>query len=83
MVDRLAPLPLTLPISFIYGEHDWMSVDSGRDAVRCLKTAGNLGGTCFVVPHAGHHVYLDNPKAFDRLLARILDGKAEKPATAA
>lgn len=79
MVDQIHSLPRQLPVSFIYGDADWMDSKAGSEAVRKLMHAGNMGGTCFVVPHAGHHVYLDNPRAFDRLLARILDGKAESP----
>lgn len=64
-----------LPISFIYGEHDWMDAKSGYDVVKKLRALGNDQGRAMVVSHAGHHVYLDNPRAFDRLLARILDGR--------
>ncbi|CAO1614858.1 unnamed protein product [Parajaminaea phylloscopi] len=81
IVDRIQALPSRLPISFIYGDVDWMDPKAGKDAVRRLKDSGNSLGTCFVVPHSGHHVYLDNPRAFDRLLGRILDGKAEAPSS--
>ncbi|PWN95984.1 alpha/beta-hydrolase, partial [Tilletiopsis washingtonensis] len=62
MVERMAPL--RMPVSFIYGATgiDWMDIEGGKEAVRRLVAAGNRATSCFAVPHAGHHVYLDNPK---------------------
>lgn len=75
----IGALPSTLPVSLIYGEHDWMDADAGREFVKKLKTyCGNERGACYVVPHAGHHVYLDNPVSTNRLLGKILDGRADK-----
>ncbi|KDN39751.1 alpha/beta-hydrolase [Tilletiaria anomala UBC 951] len=75
MLYRLAPL--RMPVSFIYGRRDWMDVAAGRLACRALADAGNKTGSCFVVPDAGHHVYLDNPKATDTLLSCILKGEVD------
>jgi cardiolipin-specific phospholipase len=77
MVARITGLPSTLPVSFIYGAVDWMDVEGGRESVKRLARAGNTAGSTFVVPNAGHHVYLDNPRAFDALLSRILKGQAD------
>jgi cardiolipin-specific phospholipase len=75
---RAEGLKRELPVSFIYGESDWMDVEAGRDVVRRLREWGNTGGgRTFVVPHAGHNVHIDNPRALDRLLGRILDAKAD------
>lgn len=68
-----------LPISFIYGEHDWMDATAGYQVVKKLRTLGNDQGRALVLAHCGHHVYLDNPRGFDRLVKRILDGQADKP----
>lgn len=108
MVDRISHLKL--PISFIYGEHDWMDVKGGDQSVEKLADAGNQQGTCFVVPNSGewklssstkgiqpltllpfrtlvprtnltvplgHHVYLDNPTAFDKLAKKLILGQAD------
>jgi cardiolipin-specific phospholipase len=80
LLHRVAALPNTLPVALAYGESDWMSVSSGREVVKELARNGNDKGRCFVVPHAGHHLYLDNPRAFDRLMEKILDGEADRPA---
>lgn len=77
MVDRVAPLKI--PVTTVYGDHDWMDVNGGRELVKRLAAVGNNKASCFVVPNAGHHTYLDNPKAMDRLLLKILSGKADGP----
>lgn len=79
MVYRVAALPRSLPVSFIYGERgiDWMDQDGGHEAVKRLRAAGNTSARCFSVPNAGHHVYLDNHVAFDTLLRRVLAGEAD------
>lgn len=80
MVHRVAALSPSIPVSFIYGERgiDWMDQEGGRRAVSILREAGNPAARCFEVPNAGHHVYLDNPRAFDTLLSRILRGQTDK-----
>ena len=76
MVGRIHPIKV--PVSFIYGQHDWMDVKAGRLACQALKDAGNPNGSCFVVPSAGHHVYLDNAQAHDKLVRKILQGEADR-----
>ncbi|PWN19313.1 alpha/beta-hydrolase [Microstroma glucosiphilum] len=84
IATRAKELKRELPVSFIYGESDWMDVEAGRDVVKRLREWGNMGGgRTFIVPHAGHNVHIDNPRALDRLLGRILDAKADVSATKA
>ncbi|KAJ3075702.1 hypothetical protein HK102_005547 [Quaeritorhiza haematococci] len=68
LLDRLANLKM--PTSFFYGVGDWM------DYKAALEASGNMK-----VPHkicrvgnAGHHLYLDNPDAFNAALIAELDG---------
>ncbi|CEH17579.1 Predicted hydrolase/acyltransferase (alpha/beta hydrolase superfamily) [Ceraceosorus bombacis] len=75
MVDRIAPIKV--PVSFMYGEHDWMDIQGGKEAVQRLKDAGNAHGSVFCVPHAGHHITLDNPRASNTLIRKILLGQAD------
>lgn len=77
MVNRVACLPATLPVSFLYGSQDWMDVQGGRESVKRLREAGNRLGSTFVIPSAGHNIHVDNPLAFDALLTRILDGDVD------
>ena len=65
----IAPIVETLPmpVTYIYGESDWMDPKSGvASAARCCD------GACRVLPGAGHYVFIDQPEAFERtLLERV------------
>ena len=65
MLHRLAPL--RMPIAFFYGDRDWMDVEGGRSAQRMLD-----GARVFLVPNAGHHLYLDNVSYFNQALQRLV-----------
>jgi len=71
LVDRISALKI--PISFVYGEHDWMDPVGGMTSIDNLKAAGNANARMYIVPRAGHHVYLDNAKAVNKLLIRELN----------
>ncbi|KAF8579332.1 alpha/beta-hydrolase [Ramaria rubella] len=71
LVDRVAPLKI--PVTFVYGEHDWMDPEGGVKAVEKLRAAGNADARTCIVPGAGHHVYLDNSAAVNKLLVKELD----------
>jgi cardiolipin-specific phospholipase len=59
IVDRISPLKV--PVTFMYGDSDWMDVEGGRAAQKVLAEAGNTDVDVHVVKNAGHHLYLDNP----------------------
>jgi len=71
LVDRLAALKM--PVIFAYGDHDWMDPAGGAEAVEKLRQAGNSHGRMYIVKHAGHHLYLDNPSAVNDLLIKELN----------
>ncbi|KAF7790111.1 hypothetical protein EIP86_001063 [Pleurotus ostreatoroseus] len=71
IVDRIHDVKV--PVTFIYGDQDWMDPQGGYDSVENLRKAGNGKGRMYIVPHAGHHVYLDNPKATNDLIVKELD----------
>jgi len=71
LVNRVASIGV--PVTFVYGDHDWMDPDGGIKSVQKLKDAGNRECQTIIIPNAGHHVYLDNPGAVDELLAKELD----------
>ncbi|KIJ56901.1 hypothetical protein M422DRAFT_40473 [Sphaerobolus stellatus SS14] len=68
LVDRVAPLKM--PVTFVYGEHDWMDPEGGLAAVQNLRAAGNKHSKLVVVPGAGHHVYLDNHNFVNDLMIK-------------
>ncbi|KAL0581952.1 hypothetical protein V5O48_000009 [Marasmius crinis-equi] len=71
LVDRIEALKI--PVTFVYGDQDWMDPEGGADSVEALRKAGNGQGKMYIVNNAGHHVYLDNPKAVNDLLVKELD----------
>ncbi|KAI0307374.1 alpha/beta-hydrolase [Multifurca ochricompacta] len=71
LVDRVSALKM--PISFVYGEHDWMDFNGGVASIDNLKAAGNENVRMYIVPRAGHHVYLDNAKAVNKFLLKELN----------
>lgn len=72
LLDR-APTGLKCPSLWIYGDSDWMNVWAGRDVVDRINKVGDAKAEFNVVPEAGHHTYLDNPEAFDRVVLKWLN----------
>lgn len=69
LVSRLLELGQAAPpVTFLYGQHDWMDVGTG------ITLASNLGSSARVlqVEGAGHQLLLDNPKAFNLALQRAM-----------
>lgn len=64
---------LKIPITFAYGDNDWMDPAGGLQALDTLQRSGNHQGRMFVVPSAGHHLYLDNAEAVNDLLIEELE----------
>ncbi|KAF5393773.1 hypothetical protein D9757_000245 [Collybiopsis confluens] len=76
LVDRIAGLAKErIPITFVYGDQDWMDPEGGQESVERLRQAGNGLGRTYIVNNAGHHVYLDNPSVVNDLLVKELDRK--------
>ncbi|KAF8974625.1 Alpha/Beta hydrolase protein [Flammula alnicola] len=73
LVDRIHALRKDLPVTFVYGDQDWMDPVGGEESLRRLKKAGNTNGKMYIIEDAGHHVYLDNTDAVNQLLVDELD----------
>jgi cardiolipin-specific phospholipase len=79
---------LGLPVTLMYGEHDWMDVKGGRAAVKKLDEARKAATASMsqedaskdrgsakvsVLREAGHHVYLDGYDEFNEMMQRELE----------
>lgn len=82
MVDRMDKLKV--PVTFFYGDQDWMDEKGGRETVHRLREAGNMQAKSIRIQYAGHHLYLDNPDETNKLLIRELEKTVPpSPATSA
>ncbi|KAF8936985.1 hypothetical protein BGZ47_009227 [Haplosporangium gracile] len=66
LMDRLKDL--TMPTAFLYGESDWMDYRAAEKARRSMTVPTVL----MRIPNAGHHLYLDNPPAFDKAVLQVI-----------
>ncbi|KAF9418780.1 hypothetical protein BGZ94_009598 [Podila epigama] len=66
LMDRLKDLKM--PTVFLYGESDWMDWKAGEKARRTMSVPTAL----MRIPNAGHHLYMDNPVAFDKAIFQII-----------
>ena len=61
--DRLGNPNLPIPVSFFYGDVDWMDRKGGDRTVARNKFANNLSSV-YIINGSDHHMYLDNPEEF-------------------
>lgn len=66
LMDRLKDV--SVPTVFLYGESDWMDYRAAEKARQTMKVPTAL----WHVPNAGHHLYLDNPPAFDKEILKAI-----------
>ncbi|KXN68696.1 alpha/beta-hydrolase [Conidiobolus coronatus NRRL 28638] len=59
---------LTVPTFFIYGDCDWMDHTHALKAQHLIKAKSEV----YLVPNAGHQLFLENPGFFNDVLQRIL-----------
>lgn len=61
--NRLGTPEFDLPVSFIYGDIDWMDYRGGQRIIDKNKYKDGLS-QLYIVSDCDHHLYLDNPKEF-------------------
>ena len=62
--DLVEKLPRSIPLVFLYGDRDWMFHPEVKDIVSRMPNA-----ELQFVSNSGHHVYLDHPAEFKRIMA--------------
>lgn len=75
--ERLGNPDLNLPISFFYGDSDWMDEKAGRRIVAKNMYADALSHV-YVVNSSDHHMYIDNPEEFARLIIHDIEYTEER-----
>jgi pimeloyl-ACP methyl ester carboxylesterase len=76
---------LKTPVTFVYGEHDWMDPEAGRRICHTLsKLHAEQNGTapplrpaqneCIVIKDSGHHTYMESPETFNKIVLEIALG---------
>lgn len=70
IVDRIGAL--RIPVTFMFGDNDWMDVKGGYQSQKELAKAGNDKVDVHVVPSAGHHLYLDNPEVSNDIIDKAI-----------
>ncbi|KAF9351489.1 hypothetical protein BGX34_000523 [Mortierella sp. NVP85] len=66
LMERLKEIKM--PTVFLYGESDWMDYRAAEQARKGM----NVPTVLMRIPNAGHHLYLDNPPAFDKAIFQVI-----------
>lgn len=71
LCDLLTRDRVKFPISFMYGGGpDWMDAAHGQKVVDQLKDTNDVD--IWIVPDAGHQLFLDNPEDFNRMITETI-----------
>ena len=65
LADRVANLRKDMPVTFVYGDHDWMDPIGGKQSIQAMKKAGNNNGKLYIIDNAGHHGKFSLPSPLD------------------
>ncbi|KAL7004307.1 hypothetical protein EMMF5_006133 [Cystobasidiomycetes sp. EMM_F5] len=74
LINRIGALDGRIPVSFVYGDSDWMDKKAGQRALDLIKNKPDASelqrkqSKMYINDHAGHWVFLDNPVGMDKIL---------------
>lgn len=85
-------LPASVPITFLYGSHDWMPWRAGEAVCQQLmklqperahskEVHGSEGALTLVVPSSGHHLYLEQPHLVNKAILQRVRACAPQSST--
>ncbi|KAJ1137478.1 hypothetical protein NDU88_003876 [Pleurodeles waltl] len=70
MMNRINQIPKHLPIAFVYGAETWIDQTTG-DKVKQQRPESNVN--IVAIEGASHHVYADQPQAFNEVVEEICE----------
>ena len=62
--QRLQTLDPNIQLKIMFGDHDWMRPNESS-ARRLIHSLGDKRASLHIIENAGHHLYLENPTAFN------------------
>ena len=65
---RLGNPDLNLPMSYFYGDIDWMDEQAGLRVVSKNRYAASKLSEVYFITNSDHHMYFDNPDEFAGLI---------------
>nr|CCA27382.1 cleavage induced serine protease family S33 putative [Albugo laibachii Nc14] len=71
LIDELTPEKIGMPITFVYGESDWMDYRHTLEIIEKLQAHG-ISASLYRVKDSGHLPFLDNPREFNRVVIEAL-----------
>lgn len=74
LVSRLPNLDPKVPVTFLYGEHTWMDKWIGLHLTDVLGSRAQYA----ILPDAGHHVYVDNARDFNKAVDLAIQHKLKQ-----
>lgn len=77
LCDMLTQDTVKFPVSFMYGgSRDWMDANQGQKVVDKLKKTNDID--MWIVPEAGHQLFLDNPQVFNHMVTKAILNRSNK-----
>ena len=77
-LSRLGNPDLNLPVSFFYGDIDWMDCNGGERIVERKNHCKDISKV-YIVKNSDHHMYMDNPEEFAYLIINDIQDTLKNP----
>jgi len=72
LIDRIPALEPNIPITFIYGDRDWMDNRPAQQIKRRLAQQAGRVVRCFELEGAGHQLMIDQPESFNDIVLKVI-----------
>ena len=75
MKDKLSSGSFPIPVSFIYGDADWVKRVEKEGPQEVVDANPNVGSKLYVIPDSDHNLQMDNPLAFANCIINDILGE--------